>query len=106
MIEDHDIRRRDGIVLFGIALGDAVLDVVTNDAQLEQCIDFLQKPHDAMADIAMGKFGIYPVTLVVTREHVAVIMIDGPDFEESRNQAAGIYVDKNELLQLLLDVVQ
>jgi hypothetical protein len=37
-ITDHEIQRRDGKILLGIALENAVLDIVTDQKQLDECI--------------------------------------------------------------------
>ncbi len=105
MITEHDIQRKDSQILLGIAVESAVLDIITNDEQLRDCIKLLQEPHRGLVYLKMGSFGTYDVTLNVHHDDTASIFLDGPDFSQSRNQSAGIYVDKIELLHLLVDVL-
>jgi hypothetical protein len=66
----------------------------------------LDTPHRGLVDTNMGTFGNYPVSLNLHHDDSVSIFIDGPDFEPSRNQGAGIYLEKDELRRLLTDVLQ
>ena len=105
MIIDHDVRRIGSEILLGIALQDAVLDICTTDSQLQKCVELLRGSGDGLEGEKMGTFGVYPVTLSVDFNGRAIIMIDGPDFEPSRNYSAGLYVSQDDLLRLLQKVI-
>jgi hypothetical protein len=106
MITEHDVRRNGGSILLGIAVGNAVLDVVSTEGLLQECLNLLETPHRGLVDTRMGTFGAYPVSLNLHHDESVSIFIDGPDFESSRNQSAGIYLEKGELRRLLVEVLQ
>jgi len=106
MIAGHDVRRNGSSILLGIAVGNAVVDVVANEGLLHECLNLLETPHRGLVDTNMGTFGTYPVSLNLHHDDSVSIFIDGPDFELSRNQSAGIYLGKDELRRLLVEVLQ
>jgi hypothetical protein len=106
MITDHQVERREGRILLGIAVENAVLDILTDDAQLQACVELLDKPHIGMVTAQMGTFGGFTVATTLFSDDTVAILIDGPAFTQSRTQTAGIYVTKDELKRLLADVRQ
>ena len=106
MITTHDVRRKDSSILLGIAVEAAVLDIVTSDAQLEDCVKLLEGPHSGLVSTRMGTFGTYPVTLNLHHDGRVSIFIDGPQFEQCREQCSAIWLGKDELRRLLVEVVQ
>jgi hypothetical protein len=106
MIKDHQIVRRDEGMILGIALENAVLDILTNDALLQQCLKLLKEPHRGLASTTIGSFGIYSVTLNLHHDETLSIFVDGPDFDQSRNLSAGIWLEKEDLRQQLTKAVQ
>jgi hypothetical protein len=106
MFTERDIRRQGENILLGIALGDAVLDIFTNDAQLKECVKLLSEPHRGLVFAQIGTFGIYPITLNLHHDDTVSMSVDGPDFDQSRNQSAGIWLEKEELRQLLIEAMQ
>jgi hypothetical protein len=105
MITVQQVLRRDGKILLGIGLENAVLDVVTSSSQLEDCLRESRMPHSGMAFLTMGTFGIYTITLNLNNDDSASIFIDGPQFEECRTQSAAIWLSKAELERLLLEAL-
>lgn len=99
------MRKDDGIAL-GIALENAVLDILTSDEQLRKCLQVLRDPHVGLVSVSMGAFGIYPVTLNLHHDDGVSIFIDGPDLEKGRCQSAAIYLAKEDLRRLLIEAVQ
>jgi hypothetical protein len=106
MITERDVRRRGESILLGIAVESAVLDIVTNETLLRACVSLLAEERSALAYTQMGTFGTYPVTLNSHHDDTVSIFVDGPEFEENRTQSSAIWVGKQELRELLLDVLQ
>ena len=105
-ITDHEIQRRDGKILLGIALENAVLDIVTDQKQLDECIRLLNQPHQGLVSAKMGSFGDFEIAMNVHHDETVTIFIDGPEFDPPRDQSAGLYLDKHELLTLLTDTTR
>lgn len=105
MIKVQQILRKGDTVLLGIGLENAVLDVLTSDSQLGECLQVLQRPHRGLISITLGTFGIYPITLNLHNDESCSIFIDGPEFDECRTQSAAIWLRKQELEQLLIEAV-
>lgn len=106
MITVQQVLRRGDDVLLGIGLEKAVLDVLTSDGQLEECLQALRKPHRGLISVTLGTFGIYPITLNLHNDDSTSIFIDGPEFDECRTQAAAIWLQKEELEQLLVEALK
>ena len=106
MLTDHQILRKGDNILFGIALDNAVLDVLTDARLLQDCLRMLREPHRGMVSTSMGTFGSYPVTLNLFHDDTVSIFIDGPVFEAARTQSAGISLEKDVLARLLLEAVE
>ena len=107
-IKEHHIVRQGSSILLGISLGNAVLDIVTSDAQLQECLKLLQEPHGAsrLERTEMGSFACYSVSLDVDKDGTASIFVDGPYIEPTRNQSAAIWLGREELRGLLTDALQ
>jgi len=105
MIIERDIRRVGENILLGIALENAVLDILTNDPQLQECIEMLEKPHRGLVFTKIGTFGIYTITLNLHHDDTVSMSVDGPDFYQARNQSAGIWLEKEQLRELLAEVL-
>jgi hypothetical protein len=105
MIIERDIQRIGGNILLGIALENAVLDIFTNDAQLRECLEMLGMPHRGLVFTKIGTFGIYPITLNLHHDDTVSMSVDGPDFDQTRNQSAGIWLEKEQLRALLAEVL-
>jgi hypothetical protein len=104
-IRDHQILRQGNNILLGIALDDAVLDIETTAQQLRECLKVLQESNQALLRPVLGNFGIYPIAVNVDDNTVS-IFVDGPDFVQSRNQSAAIWLDKEDLRRLLVEALQ
>jgi hypothetical protein len=105
MIVNRDVRRIGDNILLGIALENAVLDIFTNDAQLQECLEMLEKPHRGLVYTKIGTFGIYSITLNLHHDDTVSMSVDGPDLDGSRNQSTGIWLEKEELRGLLAEVL-
>ena len=81
MIITRDIRHNGAKLLLGIALENAVLDIVTSEVQLRECLQVLNEPQKTLVSPKIGIFGCYAVTLNVHSEDTVSIFIDGPEFE-------------------------
>jgi hypothetical protein len=105
MITEWHIERKGEALILGIAVADtAVLDIVTDHPSLVRCLQMLESPHVGMVDTQMGRFGEFPITLVLGHDETVSIMVDGPDFHTTRNQSAGIWVEKDRLREILREV--
>lgn len=106
MIRERDIRKIGDSILIGIGLNNAVFDIMTDRDQLNECLQMLQQPHHGTVWKKIGDFGIYPITMNLHHDETVSIILDGPDLEQARNQAAGIYLlEKEEIRRLLLDAL-
>lgn len=105
MITDYQVQRKGKTVILGIAVRDAVMDIVTNENLMQQCLQLLDNPHRGLVNAQMGQFGDFAVTLNLHDDDSVSIFVDGPEFDGSRTQSAVIWVGKKELQQLLLDVL-
>jgi hypothetical protein len=106
MITEQDIRRSGTSILLGIAVENAVLDILTSDSQLEEGLKLLDHPHRGLVSINIGTFGVYPVTLNRHNDDSVSVFVDGPSFDHSRSQSTGMYFGKEEFQRLLLEVLQ
>ena len=106
MITEQDVRRKGTSILLGIAVGNAVLDILTSDGQLETCLKLLEVPHGGLVYTHMGTFGVYPVTLNLHDDGSVSIFIDGPEFDQTRTQCSAIWPGKDELRRLLGEVLE
>ncbi len=105
MTSVQQVIRKGDNVLLGIGLKTALLDVLTNDRQLHECLQALRTPHRGLISVTLGTFGIYPITLNLHNVDSISIFIDGPEFEECRTQSAAIWLHKEELEKLLVEAL-
>lgn len=105
MIKAHQILRNETGILLGIGLDSAVLDFLTSNDQLRKCLELLDEPHRGLVSTRIGMFGVYPVTLNLHYDESVSICIDGPDFQQSRNLSAGLWVKKEDLKVILREAV-
>ncbi len=105
MITDWQLQRNGGLLILGIAVEHAVLDVVSNVGLLENCLSMLRSPHHGLVDTRMGHFGPFAVTLNLHHDDTVSIFIDGPKFDVSRCQSAAIWVDKDRLCSILQQAI-
>jgi hypothetical protein len=106
MIKTCQIRRTsDGGIILGIAYGDAIMEILTNDAQLQKCLKMLEQHQDGLISLKFGMFGDYPVVLNLRSNGVASVFIDGPSNDKHRNQCAGIMLAREDLERMLTDAV-
>ena len=101
MIKDYQVKRNGDQILLGIAVQDAVLDIVTNPSLLQNCQALLTQPHQGLVDTAMGKFGDFQITLNLDADDAVSIFIDGPDFDQGRVQSSAIWPDKKALVEII-----
>lgn len=101
MIREFDIRRRGEAILVGIAVEQAVLDFETTEGTLRVCLAFLDKSHRGMIDMPIGKFGNLEVRLIIYHDESLSICLDGPEFELTRSQCAGIWLSKEDLRNVI-----
>jgi hypothetical protein len=106
MITDWQIQRRGEGLILGIAVQDAVLDVVSDPSLLASCLAMLESPHHDLAHTCMGHFGKFPVMLNLHNDETVSIFIHGPDFESGRCQSAAIWVGKQRLRDILAEVIR
>jgi hypothetical protein len=106
MITSHHILRQGTCIVLGIALENAVLDILTDESLLQNCLELLREPHRGLVYTKIGAFGIYPVTLNLHHDDTVSMSVDGPDLNQSRNQSTGIWLGKEELQRVLLEAVQ
>lgn len=106
MIRTQQVLRKGSDILLGIGLDNAVLDILTNEAQLQACLQMLEEPAVGLTSVSMGTFGIYPVTLNLHPDETVSIFIDGPDFEKCRSQSAAIWPGKEALRGMLIEAMQ
>ena len=106
MTTGHQILRKGTSILLGIALDNAVLDVLTDERLLHNCLKLLREPHAGLVSTQMGTFGSYSVSLNVHHDDDVSIFIDGPDFDPCRTQSAAIWPQKEDLEGLLLEAVE
>jgi len=105
-IIEHHVVRKGSILLLGIAVDNAVLDIVTSEAELRECLRLLRQPCRALVRPRIGTFGIYSVALNLEDDRTASIFVDGPDFEQYRTQSAAIWLGKAELCRVLEEVLE
>lgn len=105
MIKDWQIQHRDKEFILGLSIGQAVLDVVSDNETLAACVEMLKAPHKGFVSRTMGCFGEYPVRLNLHYDDSVSIFIDGPDFDERRCQSSAIWVEKEELQNILQKVL-
>jgi len=105
MITDWQIQRRGDKVLLGLAVHEAVLDILTDEATLASCLSFLKQPHDGHVDTPIGSFGDCSIRLNIHHDESVSIFIDGPTFDPTRSQSAAIWVEKDELISLITTVL-
>jgi len=104
-ITEHYLERDGARCLLRLVVeGSAVLDVLTDDNTLRHCRALLSEVRDGLLEHPLGSFGPFTATLSLTAgSQSATIMVDGPELEYAfrGGQAAGIYVDAQELAIVL-----
>jgi hypothetical protein len=95
VLHELDVRRNGDVILLGIALEDAILDITTTEMQLQQCLKMLDAPSPENDRPQIGNFGPYPASVNVGE--MCSIFIDGPRFDPPRELCAAIYLKKDEL---------
>ena len=85
MITQRYFERHGKTVLYRLAVSQtAVFDIVTTDEDLDHCRRLLPSVASGPSQtVRMGSFGLFEVTLTVSRDDGATIMIEGPDLETS-----------------------
>jgi hypothetical protein len=106
MIRDHQIQRKNNSILLGIALDNAVLDIVTTDMQLRECLTLLTEQHRGLVRPQIGTFGSYAVALNIDNDDTVSLFVDGPYFEQTRSQSAAIWLGKDDLRRLLIEALE
>jgi hypothetical protein len=101
MIRDFDVRRRGDALLLGMAVDHAVLDVATSAEDLRECLAALDAPQRGFADVRLGQFGGCPVRVNLYHDGSVSVMVDGPEFEPTRSQVAGIWTTREELRHII-----
>jgi hypothetical protein len=102
----HHVMRDGASILLAIGLDNAVLDVVTSDALLHECLKLLDTPHRGLVHCPLGTFGDLPVTLNLFNNDDVAIIVDGPYFDPARNLACGIWLEKEEAKAILAAALQ
>ncbi len=106
MITDWQVQRKGEAIILGIAVEHAVLDIVTHSGLLTTCLTILGSHHVGLVNTPMGQFGDFPVTLNLDHDDTVSIFVDGPDFMPGRCQSAAIWVDKEQLQEILREVIR
>ena len=106
MIKTHQILRKNNSILIGIALDNAVLDIVTSETQLRDCLKLLQERHRGSVRPQIGTFGTYAVALNIDNDNTVSLFVDGPYFEPTRSQSAAIWLGKEDLRRLLVEALK
>jgi hypothetical protein len=105
MITQRYFERDGEKVLLRIAISEtSVLDILTTDEDLARCRQLLlSTPLESTETIRMGSFGALNVTLTVSRDDSATILIEGPNLGDAfrGDQVAGAYLDRVDLLRAL-----
>jgi hypothetical protein len=108
-ITDRDIRYENNRILLSIALQESVLDIDSDLSALQAAITFLHQTSEELRTMTLGSFGIYPISLVSLSSEQVCIFVDGPNFQKSKTQSAGVYFWKDErfeLESLFLEAIQ
>lgn len=106
MIKTYKITRKGHDIILGIAVRDSVLDILSNVARLQECLQALRHTHDGLVSLQIGTFGNYPVTLTLLHNDAVSVLVDVPNSEKSRSQSAGMRLGKEDLQRLLAEAVQ
>jgi hypothetical protein len=102
VLREHHIRRRDDAILLMMAVESAVLDVETDEKRLRECLALLDAPHlGGLVSTPLGKFGPFDVMLNIYHDDSLSVFVDGPDFEESFNQSAAIWLSKEDMRRII-----
>lgn len=98
---DYQVQRSRDNVILGLAVQEAVLDIVTTKTLLQNCLHLLTQPHHGLVDTPMGNFGEFQVTLNLDADDAPSIFVDGPRIDESRVQSSAIWPDKESLVEII-----
>ncbi len=91
----------DESILLGIALDNAVLDIVTTTELLRECLNIIEASWDCIVSSRLGTFGEFAIILSVFHDDTVTIFVDGPAFERPRDQSAGLYLSKADAIRAL-----
>lgn len=105
MIKDWQLQTDGDRLILGIATESSHIDIMSDRSLLRAGMDLLGKQHQGLIDCVIGHFGDFNVRLNVHHDDAASVFIDGPDFNESRCQSAAIYVNKDELQNIFVEVL-
>ncbi|HTK85345.1 MAG TPA: hypothetical protein VL625_09700 [Patescibacteria group bacterium] len=103
---DFQLDEKDGQILLGLSLGGAVIDILTSQKELAECLKLIETKDDVFEDVRIGKFGIYPVTVNLHRDGETSIFIDGPDFDKHRVQSAAVWLERDQLKTVIKSVLK
>ncbi len=106
MSEEHHIEVVSGGVLVGIASGGSILDFVATKESIEACLRVFGKEKDRTHWEEIGRFGDYPVTLVVPRSGQPSLMVDGPEVRKDRTFTAAIDLSSERLISILTEALK
>ena len=106
IITDHQAQRKGDEIILGLAVPNAVMDIVTTVQLLGDCLRLLTKPHQGLVHTTIGRFGIFPVTLNLDNHDTVSIFIDGPDFDQGRVQSSAIWPDKKSLYKIVKTILE
>ena len=106
MITTYQVLRENDSILMGIGFENAVLDMVTSEAQLRECLQMLEERHNGWARRQVGTFGGYRVTCNLGDDDVVTILVDGPSFVSARRQSAVLWVSKDDWRRLLMEALE
>ena len=106
MITDWQVQRRGDELIVGLSTDDAVLDIVSDAPTLQRCLAMLETQSNGLVDEQIGRFGVFPVRLVVGVNNSVSLFIDGPPFDRERTQSSAIWVEKESLREVLSHVIR
>jgi hypothetical protein len=106
VIRDWQIQHKDGALILGLATDNAVMDIVSSRSLLAECLALLHSSHVGSVHTRIGNFGEFEVTLNLHHDDRVSIFIDGPAFDRGRVQSAAIWVDKQQLVDILDEITR
>ncbi len=106
MIKDYQVQHKGEEIILGLALENAVMDIVTNMSQLKNCLDILSEPQDSFINCPIGKFGNFQITMNLHHDDTVSIFVDGPSFKEDRVQSFSIWPEKESLKRIIESIIK
>ena len=106
LIEPHQVQVKGEEILLGVCIENAIMDIRTNKNILENCLSIIYGHSAGLASVQIGNFGSFEVTLNLYSEGKASIFIDGPDFDHDRVQSSAIWIEKDNLKDLISNVLK